>query len=318
MKPYSATALFDYNAVEDTELTIQEGDVVIVEENNASGWCLATLGNMSGWIPSDYVEKIGDAPVVLEDVGIDELPPPPGLVDEEPELPAPPPDTDNDMPLTQNKVDDAAVRASAIVRAVSNQPNASATSNEADEDAALMAAMNKLGLASSLGGSAGSTAAHAPITNLEPAELPPAPTGSSAATDGAKTCHFCKSVVSSAFVVAKGHTFCANCFKCVSCGSNLGGKPFIEKEGNFYCEDDYYTAFNHTCGNCEQVIKGQYISALDQAWHADCFVCAECQQPFTGNQFRKHNSRPYCEEHFRELFAETCAKCHKVMTLCLL
>jgi len=50
--------------VEDTELTIFVGDVVIVEEDNESGWCLATKQlngvDKSGWIPTDYVEKIGD------------------------------------------------------------------------------------------------------------------------------------------------------------------------------------------------------------------------------------------------------------------
>ena len=61
---YTAKALFDYDAVEDTELTIFVGDVVIVEEDNESGWCLATKQvngvDKSGWIPTDYVEKIGD------------------------------------------------------------------------------------------------------------------------------------------------------------------------------------------------------------------------------------------------------------------
>jgi len=42
-------------------------------------------------------------------------------------------------------------------------------------------------------------------------------------------------------------------------------------------------------------------------------VCSECGSPFTGNQFRKHGNKPYCEEHFRQLCAENCAKCGKVI-----
>jgi len=115
--------------------------------------------------------------------------------------------------------------------------------------------------------------------------------------------------VESAFVVAKDKTFHADCFRCITCNNPLGGKAFIEKDGKFYCEDDYYTEFNPRCGHCNEVIKGQYISALGQSWHPDHFVCTECGQPFEGNQFHKHNDKPYCEKHFNELFAEVCAKC---------
>jgi hypothetical protein len=57
------------------------------------------------------------------------------------------------------------------------------------------------------------------------------------------------------------------------------------------------------------VIKGQYISALGKSWHPEHFVCTTCKAPFEGSQFRKHDDRPYCEEHFSQLFATPCAKC---------
>jgi len=31
--------------------------------------------------------------------------------------------------------------------------------------------------------------------------------------------------------------------RCDSCKEPLGGKPFIEKDDKFFCEDDYYAAF---------------------------------------------------------------------------
>ena len=113
------------------------------------------------------------------------------------------------------------------------------------------------------------------------------------------------------------------------CSTELGGKPFIEKDGDFYCENDFYDKFNPKCGHCDEVIKGmshfvllfdrhtirlaflsgQYISALDQAWHPDHFVCTVCNQPFAGNQFRKHGNKPYCEDHYIEITAEKCTKC---------
>jgi len=89
------------------------------------------------------------------------------------------------------------------------------------------------------------------------------------------------------------------------------GKAFIEKDGTFYCENDYYQNFNPKCGQCGEVIKGQYIQALDQAWHPEHFVCSECSNPFPGNQFRKHGTKPYCDSCFGKLYSEKCAKCQK-------
>jgi hypothetical protein len=77
-QPYFAKALFEYVAVEDTELSINKGarisawisytrsrlirlpagDFLTVEETNDSGWCLAKLGDRAGWVPADYIEKV--------------------------------------------------------------------------------------------------------------------------------------------------------------------------------------------------------------------------------------------------------------------
>ena len=51
-------------------------------------------------------------------------------------------------------------------------------------------------------------------------------------------------------------------------------------------------AFNPKCGSCSEIIKGPYVSALDQSWHPEHFVCTHCKEPFGGNQFRKHDNKP--------------------------
>ena len=41
----------------------------------------------------------------------------------------------------------------------------------------------------------------------------------------------------------------------------------------------------------------------------ECFVCNICKIPFTGSStFRKHDSKPYCEKHYIELYADKCYK----------
>jgi len=319
---YTAKALFDYDAVEDTELTIFVGDVVIVEEDNESGWCLATKQvngvDKSGWIPTDYVEKIGDY--------IENIPePPPEEPKVEPQVevikpPEPEPEPPKVEPVKiEPKVEPAKIEPKVEPKVEPkadsgfHKPVASYSQPQAEKQEGKA---NGANAASSLQALNQATAAYdrnkqqnqstVGATMPKPQVVPRA-----GATE--RICFQCKGVVESAFVIAKDKTFHADHFKCDSCKEPLGGKPFIEKDDKFFCEDDYYAAFNPRCGHCGEVIKGQYISALDQSWHPDHFVCFECSSPFTGNQFRKHGNKPYCEEHFRQLFAENCAKCGKVI-----
>lgn len=259
MTDFHAKALFAYEAVEESELAINEGDIVTVKEVNDSGWCLAELGERSGWVPSDYIEKIEDggdaAPAAPEPEPVEHIP----II----------------APVAAMSIEDAAPPAPAPTPAADPTP-----------------------------------AAPMPVAAAA-STPPPAPAagGGAANPTGAPICHSCKEPVVSAFVVAKDKTFHVDHFNCAECSAPLAGKPFIEKDGLFYCEADYYKQFNPKCGHCDEIIKGQYITALEQSWHVDHFVCTTCSQPFQGNEFRKHENKPYCEAHFNELFAVNCDSC---------
>lgn len=43
--PFFAKALFEYSAVEESELSVAAGDFLTVEEVNESGWCLVRAHN---------------------------------------------------------------------------------------------------------------------------------------------------------------------------------------------------------------------------------------------------------------------------------
>eukprot|EP01087_Luapelamoeba_hula_P024536 TRINITY_DN937_c0_g1_i1.p1 TRINITY_DN937_c0_g1~~TRINITY_DN937_c0_g1_i1.p1 ORF type:complete len:508 (-),score=137.72 TRINITY_DN937_c0_g1_i1:123-1646(-) len=53
-----AKALFDYEAANETELTFKAGDVLIVTEQDQSGWWYAELNGKQGFVPNNYVEEI--------------------------------------------------------------------------------------------------------------------------------------------------------------------------------------------------------------------------------------------------------------------
>ena len=73
------------------------------------------------------------------------------------------------------------------------------------------------------------------------------------------------------------------------------------------------------CARCNEAIRGSGLKALGCAWHKDCFVCFECQQPFAGGKILQKEGKPYCETDFRRLFgggsaggnSKTCRACNE-------
>ncbi|UJR09881.1 hypothetical protein I4U23_014103 [Adineta vaga] len=68
---------------------------------------------------------------------------------------------------------------------------------------------------------------------------------------------------------------------------------------------------DNICVNCKQsfATNEQIINAAGQIWHTQCFVCAQCFQPFENGLYFEHEGRKYCERDFQMLFAPCCAEC---------
>jgi hypothetical protein len=129
------------------------------------------------------------------------------------------------------------------------------------------------------------------------------------------TCHSCSESITGPYTSAGKLNFHNEHFACTTCAVSLSGKPYCDVGGKFYCEKDAREQMpRYSCGQCDQSIEGPYVDAMGAQWHKECFVCTECCKPFSGNEFRKHNGKPYCEEHFKVLFSENCTKCSKELT----
>lgn len=123
-------------------------------------------------------------------------------------------------------------------------------------------------------------------------------------------CHKCGVSISGKYVLANGEYYDAHCFTCHTCNTLLAGQSYlIGNDNNTYCESDYYKLFNPRCGTCNEIIIGNYLSALNNKYHSTCFTCHICHQPFNDNAFNVHDNQPYCDTHYNELFAVKCYKC---------
>ncbi|CAF0900674.1 unnamed protein product [Adineta ricciae] len=91
--------------------------------------------------------------------------------------------------------------------------------------------------------------------------------------------------------------------------SQLSKKTNVDstKANNKFC----CMTSDNVCANCKQsfAINEQIINAAGQIWHTQCFVCAQCFQPFENGLYFEHDGRKYCERDFQMLFAPCCAEC---------
>nr|CAD7194239.1 unnamed protein product [Timema douglasi] len=127
-------------------------------------------------------------------------------------------------------------------------------------------------------------------------------------------CAYCNGPILDKCVTALEKTWHTEHFFCAQCGKQFGEDGFHERDGKPYCRDDYFDMFAPKCGGCNRPIMENYISALNSQWHADCFVCRDCRQPFHGGSFFDHEGLPYCETHYHAKRGSLCAGCHKPIT----
>ena len=324
--PFMARALFDYDAVEPTELNLTTGDTVSIEEVNESGWSLARLVSSMlgqpttdriGWIPTEYIEKIGV-------VGGGDMM---AIAVERPQ------------PLSASQP----IQMSETTALSSAATAAAAADDDVEEE---VGALTITTAPPPVQATTSATATHFSPPAINAITAPPTPTAilptpttptnhtSNAATTAnnllsaaaatppaaptaattTKVCAFCHENIKSAFVMARDQLFHPNHFLCHTCRTPLGGKPYLEHNSHFYCEADYYEQFNPKCHTCHTLIKGAYIAALDHCYHPHCFTCTHCHAPFTDNHYRQHDGLPYCEQHFAALFAPPCHTCNLPIT----
>ncbi|RIA95659.1 hypothetical protein C1645_756964 [Glomus cerebriforme] len=55
-----ARALYDFTAENSSELSFQEGDILLVQNRQYDGWLMASLGEETGLVPENYVKILGE------------------------------------------------------------------------------------------------------------------------------------------------------------------------------------------------------------------------------------------------------------------
>lgn len=57
MEPYTVQAEYSFQGENNDELRFEKGDIITVTQREDGGWWEGTLGEKTGWFPSNYVRE---------------------------------------------------------------------------------------------------------------------------------------------------------------------------------------------------------------------------------------------------------------------
>jgi len=85
----------------------------------------------------------------------------------------------------------------------------------------------------------------------------------------------------------------------------------MEEEEIEELETFQLNAVSKYCNFCYQELQQneKLINSNGNLYHPQCFVCAQCFQPFQNGEFFEFEGRKYCRHDFQMLYAACCAKC---------
>ncbi|NXN08751.1 LPXN protein, partial [Indicator maculatus] len=127
-------------------------------------------------------------------------------------------------------------------------------------------------------------------------------------------CAYCAGPIREKVLTALGQTWHPEHFFCAHCGKVFGDDGFHEQNKKPYCHQDFLALFAPKCQGCERPVTDNYLSAMEGAWHPECFVCVECLSGFAGSSFFELEGRPYCELHFHQRQGSICQGCARPVT----
>ncbi|XP_076364659.1 paxillin-like [Tachypleus tridentatus] len=115
-------------------------------------------------------------------------------------------------------------------------------------------------------------------------------------------CGGCNKPINEKYISALKGQWHAQCFVCRDCGQTFEGGSFFDLDGKPYCEKHYHAKRGTLCGGCKKPISGQCVSAINQKYHPEHFVCHYCQKQLTTSNFKEKQEKPYCVECFQKLY----------------
>lgn len=120
------------------------------------------------------------------------------------------------------------------------------------------------------------------------------------------------------------------CFCCSACSQPLSNTTFVIEGNDVYCEQCYKHSVAPICEGCQQPITGvsrqyleiilslwlqNYMTAVGRYWHAEHFVCYQCQTKLSGGEggFHYEGGQLFCPKCFTLSYGVQCFGCKQLI-----
>lgn len=303
---YEAIVLYDYQAVEEGELTVVKGQVVTVKEKNESGWCLVVSNDQNGWIPLDYIQKT-DSAIALPDLSQMNLQPP----------------TENVCVKCKQPVRERYVVAKERLYHVDhftcvtcNKSLAGVAYIERDGD--IYCENDYHEKYSPPCGYCQDKIRGKFVTALGQTWHPEHFVCAECSQPFSEskfykhddkpyceehfnklfgmTCSKCNQLIQDQVYEALGKKFHLTCFVCEVEAHPIGqGAPFHVYEEKVYCEHHFEDLFLQKCSVCNKSISAEYVSVMNKVYHASCWQCCNCQEQLAPTNVEFYKGEFFCK-----------------------
>ncbi|CAG5861512.1 unnamed protein product [Menidia menidia] len=118
----------------------------------------------------------------------------------------------------------------------------------------------------------------------------------------APKCSGCGESVRENYLTAANGTWHAECFVCADCLKPFSDGCFMELDGRPLCALHFHSRQGTLCGGCGEPITGRCITALDNKFHPEHFVCAFSLKQLSQGIFKEERGKPYCSACYNKLF----------------
>jgi len=122
-------------------------------------------------------------------------------------------------------------------------------------------------------------------------------------------CDACGQTINGEVMEALNGNYHPSCFKCSSCSQVLGEEYYLNDKKPL-CANCHLPK----CARCGGIIEGDYLKALDQVFHKNCFSCFVCSEPFPTGKYFSEDKKAYCSKHFYERKGIVCVVCKEPLT----
>lgn len=94
----------------------------------------------------------------------------------------------------------------------------------------------------------------------------------------------------------------------------MGAICILEADGEHHRMSDCGSDSMPQCSSCLNGLETEeYISALGQEWHADCFRCSACDSLLSSWYFEK-DGLLFCRDDYWQRFGHACQQCGAIIT----